>query len=99
MAQAKEEGLTLERGTGASGYKGVVLNGSRFNVQMPRAGGPAVRLKGTFLTAEGAALAYAQRLAQENSVTWLACGLCEKWRIVPQHYAEGASEQWYYEIF
>ena len=35
MAQAKGEGLTLERGTGASGYKGVVLNGSRFNLKMP----------------------------------------------------------------
>ena len=29
---------------------------------------------------------------------WLQCDACNKWRIVPRPYAEGASEQWYCEM-
>ena len=29
---------------------------------------------------------------------WLQCDECNKWRIVPKHYAEGASEQWCCEM-
>ena len=96
-AQAKAEGLTLERGRGASGYKNVRASGSRWSVQVTRAN-KTVQLEGTFLTAEGAALAYAQRLAQENSCTWLGCDLCGKWRIVPKHRVVDASERWYHEM-
>ena len=99
MAQAKAEGLTLERGTGASGYKGVVWipSRSRFAAKVKRAN-KTVWLAHSFLTAEGAALAYAQRMAQENSCTWLGCDLCGKWRIVPKHCVVDASERWYHEM-
>ena len=31
-------------------------------------------------------------------VEWLQCDKCKKWRIVPNHGLEGASEQWYCEM-
>jgi len=58
VAQAAAEGLTLEPGSGAAGYKGVSGAGSRYQAQVKRAG--KVLYLGSFATAEEAALTYAR---------------------------------------
>eukprot|EP00964_Phaeocystis_antarctica_P140107 scaffold104898_cov60-Phaeocystis_antarctica.AAC.4 len=58
VAQAAAEGLTLEPSSNAAGYKGVRVDGSRYQAQVRRAG-KQVNL-GSFVTAEEAALAVAR---------------------------------------
>ena len=58
MAQAAAEGLTLQSGSGVTGYKGVRFNGSLYAARKTRAG-KQVYL-GSYATAEEAALAYAR---------------------------------------
>jgi len=64
VTQAEAEGLTLRRSWAASGYLGVHIKGCRF-IARPRSLGPEVKI-GSFSTAEGAALACARHLAQEE---------------------------------
>ena len=65
VAQAAAEGLTLEPGSGAAGYMGVSVDGSRYRAKMWRAG-HLVHL-GCFATAEEAALAVARLDARTDS--------------------------------
>ena len=58
VAQAAAEGLTLERSSNVAGYKGVGVQGSRYQAYVSRAG-KQVHL-GMFATAEEAALAVAR---------------------------------------
>ena len=58
VAQAAAEGLTLEPGSGAAGYKGVNVDGSRYRANVWRAG--KLEHLGSFATAEEAALTVAR---------------------------------------
>jgi hypothetical protein len=64
VAQAAAEGLTLEPGSGAAGYKGVNVDGSRYRANVWRAG-KQVNL-GSFATAEEAALTVARANARTD---------------------------------
>ena len=65
VTQAEAEGLTLRRSKAASGYQGVKADtGCRFIATSPRSLGK--KRIGSFSTVEGAALAYARHLAQEE---------------------------------
>jgi hypothetical protein len=67
VTQAEAEGLTLRRSKAASGYQGVKADtGCRFIATSPRSLGK--KRIGSFSTVEGAALAYARHLAQEEIV-------------------------------
>ena len=64
VAQAAAEGLTLERSNCTAGYRGVRLDGSRYQARVKRAG-EDVHL-GSFATAEEAALAVARADARND---------------------------------
>jgi hypothetical protein len=64
VAQAAAEGLKLEPGSGAAGYKGVGVDGSRYKARVKPAG-KWVHL-GCFATAKEAALAVARADARTN---------------------------------
>jgi hypothetical protein len=66
-AQAKAEGLTLERAASKSGYKGVSVEGRRFLAQLAR-DGRHLRL-GNYETAQEAALVYARAAKASPSHT------------------------------
>ena len=63
-AQAAAEGLKLEPSDGASGYKGVKMEGSRYHARLVRDGKRAHL--GSFISAEWAALAVARAVARTS---------------------------------
>ena len=69
-AQAAAEGLKLEPSDGASGYKGVKMEGSRYHARLVRDGKRAHL--GSFISAEWAALAVARAVARTDSSPRLA---------------------------
>ena len=98
LAQAAIEGLTLHPRAPSSYrpgvYRGVSPRRKGFQAKMRRNG--EMLWLGDFLTAEGAALAIAQRLAQDAAkYTWAQCDECHKWRIVPEHCVPGVNDRWY----
>ena len=76
MALAAAEGLELVTAANATGYKGVFLNQAGKYEARIREGGKQVYL-GIFVTAEEAALAYAQHAGPERVAEEAAAARCE----------------------